>query len=73
MVKTGNRDNLGITFHISLQKHVVSPHLNCLTETVSNEGSQHMFSLKNKKKPLKYPQTVMDYAFSGYSVHAKSI
>ena len=50
MTKTGNRDNLGITFHISLQKHVVSPHLNCLTETVSNEGSQHIFSLRNKKK-----------------------
>ena len=47
--KRGNRDNLGI-ISIFLHKNIFSdPSLEPSHSDSSNKGSQHMFSLKNKK------------------------
>ena len=53
----GVRDNLGIISHISTQKRICDPSLEPSHQDGSNEGSQHMFLLRNKKKlSLNYPQ-----------------
>ena len=52
-----NRDNLGIIIHISLLKHTGSlrPPLETSHRDGSNEGSQHMFYLRNKKIVFELP------------------
>ena len=40
MGNSGNRDNLGIIFHISLQKHVVTPEL---TQKNGSNTRPHFF------------------------------
>ena len=48
----GNRDNLGIISHISSLNIFRDPSLEPSPRDGSNEGSQHMFSLRNKKNYL---------------------
>ena len=55
-MRKGKRDNLGINFHITVLKHMLLPIIRT-TRDGSNEGSQHMFLLRNKKNYLlNYPQ-----------------
>ena len=50
-------DNLGITSHTSPKNIFCDPSLEPSHGDGSNEGLQHMFSLRNKKKlSLNYPQ-----------------
>ena len=51
-IKRGKRDNLGIILHITPLKRVVIHHLEPAHRDGSHEGSQHMFSLRNKKNYL---------------------
>ena len=48
-IKRGNRDNLGKFFHKSI---FCDPSLEPSHRDGSNDGSQHMFSLRNKKNYL---------------------
>ena len=55
-------DNLGIIFHIAPLKrtHVgCDPSLEPSRRNCSNEGSQHMFLLRNKKLSFSYPQNFL--------------
>ena len=55
-MKMGNKDKLGIIFHISISKVqniCCDPSLEPSHRDGSNEGSQCMISLKNKKNDLK--------------------
>ena len=47
-----NRDNYGIIGHISIKNTFCDPSLEPSHRDGSNEGSQHMFSLRNKKNYL---------------------
>ena len=52
-IRRGNRDNFGIIIHISTIINIFcDPSLEPSPRDGSNEGSQHMFSLRNKKKYL---------------------
>ena len=51
-IRRDNRDNLGIIFHISPLKHIFDPSSEPSCGGESNEGSQNMFLLRNKKKYL---------------------
>ena len=48
-IRRGNKDNLGIIFHIYHQNIFRDPSLEPSRRDGSNEGSQHMFSLRNKE------------------------
>ena len=50
--KRSNRDNSEIIFHISPYTHICDPSSEPSHRDGSNEGSQHMFSLGNKKNYL---------------------
>ena len=51
-IRRGNRDNLGI-IHIFLHKSkFCDPSVEPSHQDGSNEGSQHMFSLRNKRNYL---------------------
>ena len=52
-IRMGNRDNFGIFIHIfSYISYICDPSLEPSRRDRSNEGSQHMFSLRNKKHHL---------------------
>ena len=51
-IRMGNRDNFGIFIHIFPQKHICDPSLEPSRRGGSNEGSQHMLFLRNKKDHL---------------------
>ena len=52
-IRRANRDNFGIISLIShKKKRNCDPTLEPSHQNGSNEGSQHMFSLRNKKKYL---------------------
>ena len=52
-IRKGNRDNFGIFIHIFHKKnHICDPSLEQSRREGSNEGSQHMFILRNKKNHL---------------------
>ena len=51
-IRRSNRYNLEIIFHISPKNIFWDPSLEPSHRDGSNEGSQHMFSLKNKKNYL---------------------
>ena len=51
-IRGGDRDNFGIVLHISEYKLGCDPSLELSHRDGSNEGSQHMFTLKNKKSYL---------------------
>ena len=56
-VLRSKRDIFGIIFHITPLKRMLQPSLEPSRRDDSNKGSQHMFSLRNKKKlSLKFPQ-----------------
>ena len=56
-IRRGKSDNLGIIFHITPLKHMFDPSLKPSCRDGSNEGSQHMFLLRNKENlPLNDPQ-----------------
>ena len=48
----GNRDNLEITSHVSHKNRFCDPSLELSRQDGSNEGSQHMILLRNKKNYL---------------------
>ena len=48
-IRKDNRDNSGIISHISPLKRFCDLSLELSHRDGSNEGSQHMFSLRNKK------------------------
>ena len=48
-IRRGKSDNLRITFHITPLKRVCDPSLDTSRQDGSNEGSQHMFLVTNKK------------------------
>ena len=51
-IRSGNRDNLGIISHF-LHKYILcDPSLEPSRRDGSNEGSQYMFSMRNKKNNL---------------------
>ena len=50
ITEKGKRDNLGIIFRSILLKHSCDPSLEPSSRHGSNDGSQHMFSLRNKTK-----------------------
>ena len=49
-IRNGNRDNLGIIFHISALNIYCDPSFELSQQEGSNEKLQHTFLLKNKKK-----------------------
>ena len=49
-LRRGNRDNLEIISHNFHKNIFCDPSLEPSSQDGSNEGSQHMFSLRNKKK-----------------------
>ena len=51
-LRRGKRDNFGIIFRIPPINIYCDPSLEPSYRDSSNEGSQHMFSLKNKKNYL---------------------
>ena len=51
-IRRGNRDNLGIISHVFQKNIFCDPPLEPSRLEGSNEGSQHMFSLRNKKNYL---------------------
>ena len=51
-IRKENRDNLEIIRHISKKKTFFDKSLEPSQRDSSNEGSQHMFSLRNKKDYL---------------------
>ena len=52
-IRMGNRDNFGIFIHIfPYKKHICDPSLEPSCQDGSNEGSQHMLILRNKKNHL---------------------
>ena len=52
-IRMGNRDNFGIIIHnFRKKKHICDASLEPSHRNGSNEGSQHMFSLRNKKNHL---------------------
>ena len=53
-IRRGKRDNLGTIFHITPLKRMLRPIIKTVStrRDGSNERSQHMFLLKNKKKYL---------------------
>ena len=52
-IRMGDMDNFGIFIHITpVNKHICDSSLELSRRDGSNEGSQHMFSLKNKKNYL---------------------
>ena len=51
-IRRGNRDDLGIIFLILHKNIHCDPSLEPSCQDGSNEGSQHMFSLRNKKNYL---------------------
>ena len=51
-MRRGKRDNLGIIFQITTLKCLMYPSLEPHYRDGSNEGSQHTFSLSNKKNYL---------------------
>ena len=51
-IRRGNRDYLGIISHVSPEKHILWPIIRTVSRDGSNGGSQHMFSLRNKKNYL---------------------
>ena len=54
-IRRGNRDNLGIISHISPYRYILWAIIRTILPRwldSSNEGSQHMFSLRNKKNYL---------------------
>ena len=55
-IRRGNRDNLGIISHIFHKNILCDPSLEPSHRDGSNEGSQYMFSLRNKKTFLNYPK-----------------
>ena len=56
-IRRGNRDNLWIISHICHKNIFCDPPLEPSHRDGSKQGSQHMFSLRNKKKlSLNYPQ-----------------
>ena len=56
-IRRGIRNNLEIIWHIPLLNIFCDPSLELSHRDGSNEGLQHMFSLRNKKKlSLYYPQ-----------------
>ena len=52
VLRMGNRDTFGIIIHIFSRKHICDPSLEPSRRDGSNEGSQYMFSLRNKKNHL---------------------
>ena len=50
--KKGNKDNLGIISHILHKNILCDPSLELSRRDGSNEGSQHMFSLRIKNNYL---------------------
>ena len=51
-IRRGKRNSLGIIFHTTLSNICCDPSLEPSHRDGSNEGSQHMLSLRNKKKYL---------------------
>ena len=51
-IRRDNRDNLGMLSHISPLKHIFDPSLEPSCGDGSNEGSQNVFLLRNKKNYL---------------------
>ena len=51
-IRMGIRDTLGIFIHIFSLKHICDPSLEPSHHDGSNDGSQYMFSLRNKKNDL---------------------
>ena len=51
-VRKGNKGNLGKISHISQKNLFCDPSLEPSHRDGSNDGSQHMFSLRNKKNYL---------------------
>ena len=52
-IRRSNKDNLGIIIHIFFYKNIFcDPSLEPSDRDGSNDGSQHMFLLKNKKNYL---------------------
>ena len=51
-IRKGNRDKFGIFIHIFPLRHICDTSLEPSHRDGSNEESQHMFSLKNKKAHL---------------------
>ena len=51
-IRRGKRDNLGIIFHIPPLKLLTDTSVELSRRDGFNEGSQHMFSLRNKKNYL---------------------
>ena len=51
-IRRDKRDKLGIFFHFTPLKTWCDPSLEPSSRDGSNEGSQHMFSLKNMKSYL---------------------
>ena len=47
-IRRSNKDNLGIIINFSSEKYILSH------RDSSNEGSQHIFSLRNTKNYLQY-------------------
>ena len=59
-IRMDNRDNFGIFIHIIRKKHICDPSLEPSHRDGSNEGPQHMFSFRNKKKSsLNYSQYLL--------------
>ena len=54
-IRRGSRNNFGIISHILHKIIFCGPSLEPSRGDGSNEGSQHMFSLRNKKLSLNYP------------------
>ena len=53
LIRRGNRDNFGIIIHIVPKKNIFyDSSLDPSCRDGSNEGSQNMFSLRNKKNYL---------------------
>ena len=51
-IRRSNKDNLGIIIHVFQKNIFCDPSLELSQRDGSNEGSQHMFSLKNEKNYL---------------------
>ena len=54
-IRRVKRDNLGIIFHITPSNICCDPLLEPSRQDGSNEGSQHMFSLRNMKNIFELP------------------
>ena len=54
-MRMGNGENLGIILHITFTNICCDPSLEPSHREGSDEGSHHMFSLRNKKKSQNNP------------------